>query len=519
MNGTKEKPSGKRAKAKVIRPLGYLERFEAALHWLGFYKSSMVTCRFVMPASLMPPGPDNLPAALTQKVESAIALIVLEHPMLRVGLRNEHARKPVFVELESVDFRNHIEWRILSPSIDYEAELLKLIRDRLDVKVESPETKPAWRILVLHIAGTDFVDVMFEWGHAHIDGISVKLFHEDLLRKLNNGEEAGSSVFKDRVLTIPPEKRRDLLPPLHDLCEFPITTRWALTTLWKGVKPPVLSGKSDLVANWAPIQRTPYVTQYRHFGLNNNTLQNVLTACREHRTTLTGLLQTLTMFSLATRLTPEEARGFIGTTVVNLRPIMSSKFLQSYNIDPKKTMANFVTMVDHEYDTELVAKIRARTNESSDKETHNCMAKLEELVWPTAERVRADLQKRLDEGRKNDQMGLMKFIPDFRLLLKDWVKKPRVYSLSVTNLGVVDGNPSNADTTAAEGDQSGKWTIDRAVFSVSPEVHQAAFVICPVAVNGRELYVSCDWQEAAMDTMLAEGIVADLESWLRYFGR
>ncbi|KAI4865727.1 hypothetical protein F4820DRAFT_419489 [Hypoxylon rubiginosum] len=434
-------------------------------------------------------------------------------------MRNEHARKPAFVELESVDFRNHIEWRTLSPSVDYELEFLRLIRDRLDVKVESPETKPAWRILVLHAEGTDFVDIMCEWGHAHIDGISVKILHEALLRKLNNGDEARPSIFKDRVLTIPPEKRRDLLPPLHTLCDFPLTTRWAVTTLWKEVKLPVLSGNSDLLANWAPIQLRPYVTQYRHFSLDNDILQKVLVACREHKTTLTGLLQALAMFSLAMRLSPEKARGFIGTTVVNLRPIMSSKFLQSHNIDPNNTMANFVTVVDHEYDAELVANIRARANESSGQETHNRMATLEEFLWPTAEKVRGDLQRKLDEGTKNDQMGLLKFVPDFRLLLKDWAKKPRVTSIAVTNLGVIDGNPSNASATETEGELRGKWTIDRAVFSVSPEVHYAAFVICPLAVKGKELYVSCDWQDAAMDMTLAEGIVADLESWLRYFGR
>lgn len=521
MNVTKdETPPSKKVKAKVIRPLGYLERFEAAMHSMGLYKSSMVTCRFSIPASLMLEpalGPDDLLETLRRKIESAIALIVLQHSMLRVGLRNEHSRKPAFVELESVDFRNHIEWRTLSPSVDYERELLRLIRDRLDVKVHSPEDRPAWRILVLHIETTDFVDIMVEWGHAQIDGISVKLFHENLLRRLNNGDEAGPSLFKDRVLTIPPEKRRDLLPPLHALCKFPITAGWAMKTIWKEAKPPALSGKLDLQANWAPIQLTPYVTKYRHFNIDNRMLQNVLAACREHKTTLTGLLQTLAIFSLATRLSPEKARGFIGTTVVNIRPIMSSKFIRSHNIDPSNTMANFVTMVDHEFDTELVAKVRGRVNESSGKETY--MTALEEYLWPTAERVRGDLQRRLDDGRKNDQMGLMKFIPDFRMLLKDWAKKPRVYSIAVTNLGVIDGDPSNANTPETGGGQSDRWAIRRAIFSVSPEVHHAAFVVCPVAVRCKELYVSCDWQDAALAEGLAEGIVADLESWLRYFGR
>ncbi|KAI0173070.1 alcohol acetyltransferase-domain-containing protein [Hypoxylon sp. FL1284] len=526
MTDTKEAraPTEKvKAKAKAIRPLGYLERFEAALHSLDLYRSSMVTCRFTIPPSLVPePGPawDDRIAILKRTVESAIALVVLEHPLLRVGLRNEHARKPVFVELESVDFRNHVEWKILDEeSADYERDLVTLIRDRLDVKVESPETKPAWRMLVLHIKGTGFVDIIGEWGHAHIDGMSMKLFHETILENLNKLDETEPSLLTDRVLLIPVEKRRDLLPPLHGLCEFPITKRWAASTLWNELKPPALKNSDLLSSGWAPMLATPYVVQYRHFSLDNDTLQNLLAVCRKHKTTLTGLFQTLATFSLATRLSPEKARGFRSSTVVNLRPIMSSEFLQSHNIDPMKTMGNLVTTVEHDYDVDLVTTVRQRAAEGEDMETHSVMAVLDELVWSTSVRVRGELQKRLDDGTKNDQMGLIKFIPDYRSLLKDWLKQPRVFALHVTNLGVIDGDPPNTDVAEAKREPGDQWTIDRAIFSISPEVHNGAFCVCPVAVKGRELYVSLSWQKGVVDKTLADGLVADLESWLRYLGR
>lgn len=476
----------------------------------------MLTCRFTLSGAA--PSSDDLFANLAaQSIELAIARVVLEHPFLRVGLRNENARKPAFVELENINFRNHIEWKFFNPSVNYELEFVRLIKSRLDVKVESPESKPAWRILVLHIERTNFVDVMFEWGHAEIDGISVKLFHEDLLRNLNSNDKVELDWFKDRVLTIPPEKRRDLLPPLHALCKFPVTTSYALSTLWREVKPSPLVSKSVLQATWAPIRLTPYSTQYRHFSLDSNTLQNILAACRKRNTTLSGLIQALVHVSLATRLSPDEALGFLGSTVVNLRPLMSSPCVQSHNIDPKRTMANFMTVVSHEFGVELVAKIRARVADSSERENY-MMAILEEFVWPAAERVRGDLQKRLDEGTRNDLMGLLKFVPDYRFLLKDWARKPRIHSAALTNLGVIDGDPSDTDSAGVQ-IENGKWTIDRAVFSISPEVHGAALCICPVAVKQKDLYISCDWQDGAIDIALAEGVVADLESWLQYIGR
>ncbi|KAI0836496.1 hypothetical protein F5Y06DRAFT_288460 [Hypoxylon sp. FL0890] len=509
---------------------------------MGFYRSSMVTCRYAIPTSLIPVGQDlglDSRAILEQEVESAIAKVVLDHPALRVGLLGESKRKPYFVELEAVDFHRLVEWRSFGKDADYEAELFKLTTTRLNIKVEQPEDAPSWRILVLRVEGGAFLDVMFEWGHAQCDGMSAKLFHEDLLRNLNINVVV--EEFQDRVLTIPPSKRRDLLPPLHALAKFPVSTGYALSMLWEELGPPGLStgSKTELRATWSPIKAEPYVTQYRHFSIDNPTLQNIIAACRKHNTTLTGLLQALSNVILSTRLSAKEAKGFLGSTVVNLRPLMGTpevkkKALKLGEADPKRTMANFMTLIDHEWDVEWVSKVRAASTSAShggpskkpEKELTKAkdMAALEPLIWPAAETVRAAIQKRLDDGTKNDLMGLMKFIPDYRALFKDWIKKPRRHSVVITNLGVIDGNPfdSASDDGASNADareEGGKWTLERAVFSISPEAHGPVLCLCPIAVKGKELYISCDWQDCAIDVALGDGFVADLEAWLRFIGR
>ncbi|KAI0097046.1 hypothetical protein F4776DRAFT_554654 [Hypoxylon sp. NC0597] len=509
---------------------------------MGLYRSSMVTCRYAIPVPLVPVGKDQGSesyAELKQKVEISIAQVVLDHPSLRVGLLHEHARKPYFVELETVDFRRHIEWRSLDKDTDYEAELFKSIATRIDLKVNQPEDAPSWRILMLHVEGSTFLDMIFEWGHAHLDGMSAKLFYEDLLRNLNSNIVLDE--FQGRVLTIPFSKRRDLLPPLHTLAKFPISAGYALATLWDELGPSGLStgSKPELRATWSPIKVQPYVTQYRHFSIDNPTLQNIITACRKHNTTLTGLLQALSHVILSIRLSAGEAKGFLSSTVVNLRPLMSApevtkKALKLAGVDPKRIMANFMTMINHEWDVDWVAKVRATSGSSSHDEPskegkrertrEKEMAALEPLIWPAAEGARAAIQKRLDDGTKNDLMGLMKFIPDYRTLFKDWTKKPRTHSVAITNLGLIDGNPSDSasDDVAVLVDareENSKWTIERAMFSVSPEVHGAALCLCPVAVRGKELYLSCDWQDCAIDVALAEGFVADLEAWLRFIGQ
>ncbi|KAI2777736.1 hypothetical protein F4815DRAFT_447935 [Daldinia loculata] len=543
--------------AKVIRPLGYLERFEAAMLSLDLYRSSMLTCRFAVPATLLPAESH---AKLQQTVESAVARILLEHPLLRVGLRGEHNRKPAFVELDAVDFSRHIEWRHLDIGKDYDTELEALIKSRLNIKVEQPETAPAWRILMLSIEGGRFIDVMWEWGHSHTDGISAKTFHEDMLRHLNghNNNSVPEGFNPDtRILTIPLARRRDLLPSLHSLCDFPVGLGFTLATLWNEFKPAVLQAKSEagLRATWAPIWPGRYASEYRHFGISPIALKNIIAACRVRGTTLTGLAQALAHTSLACRLSDEQARAFRGSTIVNWRPLMKRALNEKAkadlrDVDLVRTMGNFMTTVDHVFDEEWVTKIRAASvvNDSSQRGLNHSEGKrgeteenfkdqevverrmlaLESLIWPVAKTVRVDLVKRLDEGTKNDQMGLMKFIPDFRALLKERLEKPRSHSVAVSNIGVINGKaPSslNGVENSVEGASdaftgaNAKWSIDRSIFSISSEVHGAAFGVCLVAAKDGELYVSCDWQESAVSTELGEGLTADLESWLKFFGR
>ncbi|KAI0116694.1 hypothetical protein F4814DRAFT_413693 [Daldinia grandis] len=543
--------------AKVIRPLGYLERFEAAMLSLDLYRSSMLTCRFAVPATLRPAEPH---AKLQQTVESAISWILLEHPLLRVGLRGEHGRNPAFVELEVVDFARHIEWRHLDGGKDYNTELDALIKSRLNIKVDQPETAPAWRILVLSIKGGGFIDIMWEWGHSHTDGISAKIFHQDMLRHLNghnNNSVPEGFNPETRILTIPLARRRDLLPSLHSLCDFPVGIGFTLATLWNEFKPAVLRAKSeeDLGATWAPLRPGRYASEYRHFSISSTVLQNIIAACRAHGTTLTGLIQALAHASLARRLSDEQARAFRGSTIVNWRPLMKQALNEKVKADLRdmdlmRAMGNFMTTVDHVFDEEWVTKIRAASvvDESfqrgikpsegkrgeieesfEDQEVvERRMLTLEPLIWSVAKRVRVDLVKRLDEGTKNDQMGLMKFIPDFRALLKERLEKPRAHSVAVSNIGVIDGKaplPLNDVGNPVEGTvdaftrENARWSINRSIFSISSEVHGAAFGVCLVAAKDGELYVSCDWQENAVSTELGEGLTADLESWLKLFGR
>jgi hypothetical protein len=385
------------------------------------------------------------------------------------------------------------------------------------------------------------IDVIFDWSHSFGDGTSGKIFHETLLRELNKpdaqpvltnhvlkipptasslpppAEELCDTrpVLSDGVLKIPPTAPR-LPPPIEKLCKFPVTAKYTIATAWKELRPPVLSSTLASQAHWAPPCATPYKTQFRMFDVEAETLQSVLAACRVHKTTLTGLLHALVLVSLASHVKPCDAKAFAGNTALDLRRHVESR----PGLDPKRTMGNYVSMTSHEFDADLVRKIREAAFPSADllRKREDVAPALVDFVWQCAARVRAEIQKRLDQGLKNDVVGLMKLVPDWRTQLRNEVDKPRPYSFVVTNLGTIDG-AAREKAELENGSKPESWEIEYSVFAISAEVCGAAFQVSPISVKGKALCVSCSWQNCVVDVKIAEAIVVDLERWLRFLGK
>lgn len=107
--------------------------------------------------------------------------------------------------------------------------------------------------------------------------------------------------------------------------------------------------------------------------------------------------------------------------------------------------------------------------------------------------------------------------------MRDVAKKRRQFSWLVTNIGVLDGNTSTKLSTITtrsltggdtKFDKGQRWSIGRAQFGLSAEIPFAAIEFALVSVAGRGMCVSADWADCAVDAMLGERIMADLERWL-----
>ncbi|KAI0544737.1 alcohol acetyltransferase-domain-containing protein [Xylaria curta] len=499
---------------KIIRPFGNVECYEFHMLQLKFLGSTIVNSRYTIPSSLA------ASESVVARVEDAIARVVIEHPALRLDVVDADTKRPAWVAVDELDFTHHVTWEdVDDTSGNYE----EIFRDKIEKRLDEPYTnlagRPQWRVLILFKKGDrPYLDIIFDYSHAFSDGTSGKIFHETLLRTLNATPETEKQtpILTNRILKIP-SSAPPLPPPVEKIGKFPVTPKFAISTAWRELRPAgLITSPSAAHAHWAPIRATPYATRFRTFDIEAGTLRNILTACRAHKTTVTGLLHALVVASMAARIKP--ATAFTGSTALDLR-----KFLEtSADLEPKRTMADYVSQMAHVFSADLVREIREAAVPVVSGDV-TLPPPLADIIWRSATRVRAEIQKRLDNGLKNDLVGLMRLVSDWRAQFRTEASKPRPYSFVITNLGVLDGS---LDTIGAkekrEGEEKeekdGGWTIEHAVFAISAEVCGAAFQVSPISVKNGALCVSCSWQECVVEAELGEAIVADLKRWLLFLG-
>ncbi|KAH7002644.1 hypothetical protein EDB80DRAFT_520371, partial [Ilyonectria destructans] len=136
-------------------------------------------------------------------------------------------------------------------------------------------------------------------------------------------------------------------------------------------------------------------------------------------------------------------------------------------------------------------------------------------VWSVATALRQELSKKLESGTKNDMMGLMAFVGDWRSFVKDQAKKSRTYSWEISNLGVINGEVLKEKEPSRDGE---RWTIERAVFTQSAVVAGPAICLNLLAVKGRALSITCSWQTEVVNDGLARAMMSDLKMWLNRLG-
>ncbi|CAM1507510.1 Fc.00g071510.m01.CDS01 [Cosmosporella sp. VM-42] len=508
--GDKKSASAIQKNPNIIRKLGGVEKVQSAQHLLGLYYGCAVACRYAIPDALL--TSESTGPSLEDVVEKAFALAILEHPLFQVGLVNEDSKKPYWVQIDRIDLRNLVEWRTVPESENYQDILREVLEWQVNNRFSPLETEPRWRSVILRPANSNFVDLVFGWDHAAGDGKSGKIFHESLLKCLNL-ESGGknTSPLKDRSFEVPVTK---FTPPLDHLLKFPISCGFFLSEGVQSLKPSFLVSESPYTTKWAPVQSKSCTTRLSLLTVEEEVLQGVLKECRQHKTTFTALLHALTLVSLANRLPKDKARAFQTGTPICVRRMIHPSPTEHPDLVMEQTVANSVTYWLYKFDEDVVAKVRAQA--SNAKARPESDVDLEATLWSAATRLRQDLSKKLESGAKNDMLGLVKFVGDWRKFMKDGTKSARDRSWEVSNLGVMNGEVLKEKAEPGNGEN---WRIDHAIFTQSSVVAGPAICINPIAVKGKGLTVTCVWQIEVIDDDLVQGLSSDLEAWLNGLGK
>ncbi|RBR13514.1 uncharacterized protein FIESC28_08142 [Fusarium coffeatum] len=476
---------------RVLRRLSPIETFQSAGHSLNIYVGCAVSCRYRIPNSFQTSGAD---LALEEKIEQAIAGSITQHPLFTAGRSNEGKKKQYWVRLDTIDLNNHVRWKNVSEGEDYATALNDAFLWEVNERYTKLETQPQWRVTAVVPATNDFVDVIFAWDHTVADGKSGRIFHDSLLACLNS--DSDSVTLEHGSFKVPVT---DFTPPLHQMIKFPISLNYAVSILGKEL---MTDKKAPAhTAKWAPIKLEPYESRLKSTTVGKDALKPVLDACRQHDTTLTGLLHALISVSMATRLSKERAPAFSTGTPICLRQFQkpgTSKF------DLNKTAINGVVYWPYVFKSDIVTTLRKQINDA--KEDREMNKPLEETLWSIAKSIREGLTTKLKLGTKNDSIGLAKFITDWNAYLMDHSTK-REHSWEVSNLGVMDGQSSK------------EWMVEDATFTQSASVTGPALTFSVISVKGGGLNVSCSWQVGVVEDELAEGVSEDVGMWLNGLGR
>lgn len=285
---------------------------------------------------------------------------------------------------------------------------------------EDLQRKPGWKLIVHQTnqpseTSQTKLDISFAFHHAYADGQSAFIFHRDLLRALNSADTAPEAL-QDHVLHL---TERPTLPSGSEVI-VPFATSWPYLLrlvwseiIWKNLVPSWMKPKpSPDTISWTGnlINLEPHNANLRLIFVHQQVLTSLLSACREHRVTLTPLLHALVLASVTSRLPADVAPAFKFSTTISLRRVTKPEF------DRENSLHCLVTGYTYLADAPTVSELRAALlgNQVNDPTA------AESLIWSTAARIGVSLHARVNTLPKDDVAGLTRMISDWR---ERWVSQ------------------------------------------------------------------------------------------------
>lgn len=465
---------------RTARRLGILETGSAAYHLFGLYRCVIVSAHYDVPPNTSP----------NEAILAAVANLIDENPMLRVGIRGEGDMEAYFTHVPEMRLSDFVEFRTWGPEEDHDKCLNDLHCELHDQFWQNIETRPPWRVVVGRPSGVRedngaplFENIVFAFHHSLMDGMGGRLFHEKLLAQLNS---LPANPAAPEVLSFP---EPPVLPePQEKVIDYTSTISGRATLLWKRYRPWFLTPAPPKIWAGEPIDFDRHKARLVTVDIPPSVVITTLKESRAHGTSLTGLLHALVLTSLSRRI--PTAPAFISSTPISMRPYISPK------ADPaiKDALFGAVTGMSHEHSSSAVAAFQAAKGDE-----------INDLIWSHARKVKDELKKKTSTIPVDDDMEVLATVTDWKALLRKKDGQPRPRSWEVSNVG----------TLSAPAEEAGKRSIHRMLFTNGVMVASDPMSVSVASVKNGPLTMGITWNDGIVEDKIIEGLKEDLATYLR----
>ncbi|OCL10492.1 hypothetical protein AOQ84DRAFT_362362 [Glonium stellatum] len=473
-----------------LRIAGKTERRCIMRQVLGYYHSLIVSALYAL----------QQPETSEVNVEAllpALKYCIGVHPILSASLSDEATEAPKFVRPATLDLRNHV--RIVNPA-DFrgngkdEIELLKQVTvEDHDRPFPYQENIPPWKIIVLPVSEQPERQerrfyILFSFSHSHGDGSSGLAFHKTFLQGLNTSKSGD-------INPICATPSLPLLPPLEEGVKLSISWSYLLGPLLAVYLPKFISKLLNLQASVTPespnlwhAQPYSYNAETYRTGLeivviDNETLKDVLSACKANGTKLTGLLHQLVVRALSEVVPADAPAGsFVAQTPLNLRRIM-----------PGFTNDDMAVCTSADY--ELFPRYQNR-GQSGSVEAAGSGPVVDEEMWAAARNTTARLAACANTAT-DQPVGLLQYLGHFRMWLVNQLGKQRDTSYELTNILVFD--PLDGAEASSPGPSAGNWELGRTMISQPANALGSPISFNVATRKGSDMVITLTWQTGVLD--------------------
>jgi hypothetical protein len=452
------------------------EQFSTVRHDLGLYRCVQNIAKYSTDRS-----PDDMLIAL----ETALAKVILRHPPLCCGIINEDKDDPAFVRLESIDMSKCLDYRILDSSTpeEHEQSLIEIVQHQHRLLWLDMHCRPVWKLIVVQRKAqsserTDF-DAIFAWHHGIADGVSGMVFHRSMQEALN---DSATVAIVDHTIKIPDSI--SLFPPQEDMIKFKISWWFFLAAVWRFLRPKWLL--PDLSPPWTGSPVPPSAENFdpcvQLISVPSKDVASILSACREQKTTLTGLFEGLLVSSLAFHI--PNATSFASNTSISPRSLSG--------ISSTDDIAVQVCTHSSAYNSDVVSAIRDASHSGQ----------VTDQVWGIARDFRKSLATEMARMPKDNAAGLLPYAGNIHSFFRSKLGKPREETFQISNVGTFKNQVGE-----------GQWRIERIFFTQCGMVG-SAFSLNAASVVGGPLSITFTWQ-GDIDNEFMGNLIADVQYGLK----